>query len=164
MLARLAPGGTSGAGPSVSFESGAAAGAPACDGGVGRLAEIRIGLPACGDQVRADLRQRLRGPARLGAALHDGADAIHLDAIAGPRGAALETGLLTRRDDLRARPPAWRLREQRRIRAHQDHGGAQDHNSRTAWQHRHCSRFEPGWSSRGEVSTEGKPFRRYQLL
>jgi hypothetical protein len=56
------------------------------------------------------LRQRFRSPARLDTALHDRANAIHLDAIAQLGGSALEARLLAGRDDLRAWPLARRLR------------------------------------------------------
>jgi hypothetical protein len=154
MLGRFVPAGTAGAGPSVSFGSGGGGCGAACDGGV-RLPEVRIAGPARSHQFRADLRQRLGGAARLGPALHDGANAVQQDAIARPGGATLEPRLLAGRGDL----PAWPLARalcNGGVCAQQDYGGADRAELHSAWPHRHHSRFELGFESRGEVLMDAK--------
>jgi hypothetical protein len=71
------------------------------------LAEVRILRFAICDELQIDLWQRFAGPARLRRSPHDGRDAIHKKAVAGPGTALHKSRLLASRPDFGAGPLAW---------------------------------------------------------
>jgi hypothetical protein len=103
------------------------------------LPEFGIARSAGRHQFRTDSRQRPRGPARLGPALHDGPDAIDLQAIARAPAALHESGLPTGRRDLSARPFGRRLRSGN-TRTQQDDGGTNNADSHSMCPHVRHSR------------------------
>jgi hypothetical protein len=126
----------------------------------GALPEIRIRGTARGDQLRSNLRERLRRPAPLRRTLHDRSDAIDRNAVAGLRTAALESRLLAGRDDLSASAPSRRLRDGG-CRAGQDHD-ADRANSKSMTLHTRHSGSAPRCHSaqRGREDGDAKAAER----
>jgi hypothetical protein len=71
------------------------------------LAEVRILRFAICDELQIDLWQRAASPARLRHSPHDGRDAIHKKALAGPGTALHKSRLLASCPDFGAGPLAW---------------------------------------------------------
>jgi hypothetical protein len=71
------------------------------------LAEVRILHFAICHELRIDLWQRSAGPTRLRRSPHDGHDAIHKKAVAGPGTALHKSRLLASCPDFGAGPLAW---------------------------------------------------------